>query len=68
MANEKKKKNVSHSKLESINDLSYSHLQKACENLHREAVNAFKKLAANKIIFSQLEAKVLESKKEYGSS
>lgn len=41
----KKKKNVSRSKLESINELSYSQLQKAFENLHREAVYAFKKLA-----------------------
>ena len=62
MAKKKNKKNVSHSKLECINWLYYSQLQKAFENLHREIVDAFKKSASNKSIFSHLEAKVLETK------
>lgn len=64
MAN-KKKKNVSHSKLESINELSYSQLQKGFENLHREVVDAFKKFALNKRIFSHLKTKV-RKRIEYG--
>ena len=32
-------------------------------NLHRQVVDAFKKLASNKRIFSHLEAKVLETEK-----
>ena len=66
MANKNKKKNVRHSKLESINKLSYSQLQKAFKNLHREAVDTFKKLASNKIIFSHLEAeKNMEALKKF---
>lgn len=42
MANRKKKKHVSISKLETINDLSYLQLQKTFEDLHREALNAYK--------------------------
>ena len=64
----KKKKNISHSKLESTKELSYSQLQKAFENLHREFVDAFKKLTSSKQIFSHLEDKVFRNRKEYGSS
>lgn len=42
---EKKKKNVSHCKYEHVDKLSYSELQVTFENLHREAVDAFKMLA-----------------------
>lgn len=38
MENRKKKKHVSLSKLETINDLSYLQLQKALEDLHKEAL------------------------------
>ncbi|XP_050915618.1 uncharacterized protein LOC127130693 [Lathyrus oleraceus] len=52
-----KKKNVSHSKYEAIDKMSYSDLQIAFENLHGEAVEAFKRLDSNKRIFSYLEPK-----------
>lgn len=58
-----KKKNVSHSKYEPIDGMSYSELQIPFENLNGEAVDAFKRLASNKRIFSHLEAKVLETEK-----
>lgn len=61
MANGRKKKNASPSKLQLNSDLSYSQLQDAFDNLHLEALNAFKKLASHENIFLQLEAKVLES-------
>lgn len=63
MANKKKKTNVSHSKLESINELSSFQLQTTFENLHREIVDAFKKLDSNRRIFSHLEAKLFKTKK-----
>lgn len=44
--------------------MSYSELQVTFENLHREVVNAFKKLVSNKRIFSYLEAKILETEKQ----
>lgn len=52
MANKNKKKNVSRSKLESINELFYSQLQKTFEKLDREVVNAFKMLASKKNLFT----------------
>lgn len=58
-----KKKNVSHSKYEPIDKMSYYDLQISFKNLHGEVVEAFKRLALNKIIFSCLEAKVLETEK-----
>lgn len=61
MANGMKKKNASPSKLELTSDLYYSQLQDAFDNLHREELNAFKKLTSHEKIFLQLEAKVLES-------
>lgn len=45
MANKGKKKNVSHFKPKSTRDLSYSQLQEYFENLQRQAIKAFKKLA-----------------------
>lgn len=63
MAHHHKNKNLSHSKYESIDDMSYSKLQTAFGNLYGEAVDALKRLASNKMIFSYLEAKVLETKK-----
>lgn len=61
---QQKKKNVSHYELESVNELSYSQLQKAFQNLHKEVVNTLKNLASNKRIFSHLEAKILETEKQ----
>lgn len=63
MAHHCKKKNVSHSKYEPIDDMSYYALQTAFEYLYGEAVDAFKRLASNKSIFSYLEAKFLETEK-----
>ncbi|XP_050908819.1 uncharacterized protein LOC127122544 [Lathyrus oleraceus] len=51
MENRKKKKNVSLSKLETINDLSYLQLQNIVEDLHREALKAFNKLASHEKVF-----------------
>ncbi|XP_050902822.1 uncharacterized protein LOC127115287 [Lathyrus oleraceus] len=64
MENGRKKKNVSPSKLKLTSDLSYFKLQDTFDNLHREALNAFKKLASHENIFLQLEVKVLESEKK----
>ncbi|XP_050896005.1 uncharacterized protein LOC127102702 [Lathyrus oleraceus] len=66
MASGRKKKQVSPSKHDLTSDLSYSKLQDAFYNLHREALNAFKKLASHEKIFLKLEAKVecLESTKK----
>ncbi|XP_050878512.1 uncharacterized protein LOC127082317 [Lathyrus oleraceus] len=64
MENGTKKKNVIPSKLELTSDLSYSQIQYAFDNLHREAFNIFKKLSSYEKIFLQLEAKVLESEKK----
>lgn len=58
MANKGKKKIVSHSKPNSTHDLSYSKLQESFENLQIQVIDAFKKLASNKRIFSHLEAKM----------
>lgn len=58
-----KKKNVSHSKFEPIYDMSYSELQTVFENLYGEAVDTFK-MNLNKIVFSYLEGKVLETEKQ----
>lgn len=44
--------------------MSYSYLQIDFENLHVETIEAFKRLASNKRIFSYLEAKVLETEKQ----
>lgn len=63
MVNKKKKKVVSHSKFESTYDLSYSQWQESFENIQRQVIYAFKKLASNKRIFSHLEAKILENEK-----
>jgi hypothetical protein len=60
---QKEEKDVSHSKIESTNELSYSQLQNAFENLQRQVVDTFKKLASNKRIFSHLETIILENKK-----
>ena len=51
MENRRKKKQVSPSKLELTSDLSYFQLQDAFDNLPREALNAFKKLASHEKIF-----------------
>lgn len=51
MANGRKNKQVSPSKLEITSDLSYSQLQDVFDNLHREALNAYKKLASHENIF-----------------
>ncbi|XP_050888687.1 uncharacterized protein LOC127093827 [Lathyrus oleraceus] len=64
MAHHHKKKNVSHYKYEPIDEMSYSELQIAFENLYDEVVDAFKSLASNKRIFSYLEVKVLETEKQ----
>lgn len=59
MENRKKKKHVSFSKLEAINDLSYLQLQKDFEDLHRETLSAFNKLVSHENVFLHLEAKHL---------
>lgn len=64
MENGRKKKQVSTSKLELTSDLFYSQLQNAFENLHREALNVFNKLASHEKVFLHLEAKVLESERK----
>ncbi|XP_050909276.1 eukaryotic translation initiation factor 4 gamma-like [Lathyrus oleraceus] len=64
MTNGRKKKQVNPSKLELTSDLYYSQLQNPCENIHREALNAFNKLASHEKLFLHLEAKVLESSRK----
>lgn len=63
MENKKKKKVLSHSKHESTHDLYYSQLEEYFENLQRQAINAFKKLASNKRIFSHLKSKFWKKKR-----
>lgn len=46
--------------VETINDLSYLQLQKAFEDLHREALKSFNKLASHEKVVLHLEAKILE--------
>lgn len=67
MAHHHKKKNVSHSKYETIDKISYYELQISFENIHSEGVEALKSLALNKRIFSYLEAKILETEKQMES-
>ncbi|XP_050919464.1 uncharacterized protein LOC127137007 [Lathyrus oleraceus] len=62
--NGRKKKQVSPSKLELPSDLSYFPLQDAFDNLHREALNSFKKLASHEKMVLQLEARVLKSERK----
>ena len=64
MAHQKKNKNVSHSKYDHVDEMSYFELQKAFNTLHHEAKEAFKCLASNKKFFSYLEKKVSDSEKE----
>lgn len=64
MENRKKNKNIILSKLEFINYLYYLQLQKYFEDLHREALNAYNKLASHEKFFLHLEAKVLESERK----
>ena len=42
MAHQKKKKNVSHSKYDHVDEMSYIELQKAFDTLHNEAKDDFK--------------------------
>src|SRR4051812_2444545 len=60
----KKKKAVSHLKPEIVDKVSHSQLKLAFEELHRDAIEAFKLLASNKKIFSYLESKVEKTEKD----
>src|ERR1043165_7750353 len=57
MAHQGKKKKVKHSKYDHSDKMSHLELQKAFEALHHEDREAFKRLASNKKIFSYLEHK-----------
>ncbi|XP_058721912.1 uncharacterized protein LOC131593431 [Vicia villosa] len=60
----KKKKRVSHLKPELVDKVSHSQLKLAFEELHRDAIEAFKLLVSNKKIFSYLESKVEKTEKD----
>jgi hypothetical protein len=64
MAHHHKKKNVNHAKYDHVDEMSYLELLNSFNTLHQEAKEAFKCLASNKKIFSYLEQKVSDSKKE----
>lgn len=68
MVHHHKKKNVNHSKYKPIDEMYYSELQITFENIYGEVIDAFKRLASNKKIFSYLEGKVLETEKTNGNS
>lgn len=59
MAHHHKKKSSSYSKYELRDGVSYCELKVAFENLYGEVIDAFKKLASNKRIFSYYESKIL---------
>lgn len=64
MAHHHKKKNLSYSKYEPNDEMSYYELQISFENLYGEVVDVFKRLTSNKRFFSYLETKVLETEKQ----
>lgn len=67
MTHHHKKKNASHSKYELRDGVYFSKLKVSLENLYGEAIDAFKKLASNKRMFSYYEAKILEVEKKLES-
>src|SRR3954464_7133864 len=60
----KKKKCVSHLKPGVVDKVSHAQLKLAFEELHRDAIEAFKLLASNKKFFSYLESKVEKTEKD----